>query len=142
MSNASHVSRTDPEAGLIAKPDLAPRLAYKAEVWTDARAGVITHADASPVNQGEQETTLGAIRRQRNAFGLPVASVALDKAYGQGHIYRGRERLAVVGYVPHRKQVNTTSGPGLFGLTDFVYEAQRNVYSCPGGRELGYVVCG
>lgn len=138
VSNASHCSRTDPEATLVARADLPPQLAYKAEVWTDARAGVITHAAASPAIQAEAQTTLGAIRRQRDVFGLPVASVALDKAYGQGHLYRGLERMGVVGYVPHPRQANTTSGPGLFGLGDFAYDRERGLYRCPGGRALEY----
>jgi transposase len=138
LSNATHVSHTDREATLVARDDLPPLLAYKAEMWTDSRAGVITHADAATAARAEAETTLRAIERQRDVFDLVVASVALDKAYGQGHLYRQLQGEGVLAYVPHQRYVNSTSGPGLFRPADFVYDEQCQAYRCPNGCLLKY----
>jgi transposase len=138
LSNATHVSTTDPQATLLARENLPPLLAYKAEMWTDSRAGVITHADAALASRPEEETVAGAIRRQRAVFGLPVASVSLDKAYGQGRLYRYLDETGIVGYVPHRRYVNSNSGPGLFRPEDFSYDAERQAYRCPAGCELHF----
>lgn len=136
LSNATHVSRTDPEARLVARPSLPAMLAYSAELWSDARAGVITHADAFPGTTPEHTTALGALARQRAGLGLPLATMAYDKGCGQGRLYRQLARVGIVAFVPHQKYVNTTSGPGLFSLGDFAYDAQGDVYRCPGGCTL------
>jgi transposase len=136
LSNATHVSRSDPEATLVARPSLPPMLAYSAEVWSDARAGVITHADAFPGTSPEHTTALGALERQRHGLGLPLATMAYDKGGGQGRLYRQLAQFGIVAFVPHQKYVNASSGPGLFALGDFVYDAAGDVYQCPGGRAL------
>lgn len=136
LSNATHVSRTDPEATLVARASLPPMLAYSAEVWSDARAGVITHADAFTGVTPEHTTALGALERQRHGLGLPLATMAYDKACGQGRLYRQLAQFGIVAFVPHQKYVNASSGPGLFALDDFVYDAAGDVYQCPGGCAL------
>lgn len=138
LSNATHVSRTDPDATLVTRSNAGPMLAYAAEIWTDARAGVITHADASTGAAPEHTTAMQAIEQQRSRFGLAVASVSYDKACGQGRLYRQLDEAGIVGFVPHQKYVNVTSGPGLYGLEDFTYDAERGIYICPAGKELKY----
>jgi hypothetical protein len=137
-SNATHVSRTDPEAALVTRPSLGPLLAYSAEVWSDARAGVITHADLFSATCPEHTTVMTALRQQRDGFGLHWATLAYDKAGGEGRLYRQLDEFGIVAFVPHRRYVNSTSGPGLYELEDFAYDARRQVYVCPAGKELKY----
>jgi transposase len=136
LSNATHVSASDPQATLVARANLAPMLAYSAELWSDARAGVITHADGFSGTTPDHTTALRALARQRAEFGLALATMAYDKGCGQGRLYRQLQDFGIVAFVPHQKYVNVTSGPGLYDLRDFTYDAQRDVYLCPGGREL------
>ncbi|MCL4465399.1 MAG: transposase [Chloroflexi bacterium] len=138
LGNATHVSASDPEATLVARPDVKPMLAYSAEPWSDARAGVITHADAFTAATPEHTTATRALIQQRGEFGLALATMAYDKGCGQGRLYRQWREFGIVAFVPHQKYVNSTSGPGLYELKDFAYDAQRNVYVCPGGKELKY----
>ncbi len=138
-SNATHVSRTDPEAKIICRQGLAPMLAYSAEVWTDARQGVITYADATYATMAEHETVVRAVGYQREALGLPVAVVSADKGYGQGRLYRQLEAAGIVGFIPHHKNENPASAAGLFKPEVFAYDGERGVYRCPNGCELGYV---
>jgi transposase len=138
LSNATHVSRSDPDATLVSRPGMKPMLAYSAEMWTDARAGVITHADAATAITPEHTTAMQAIEQQRTQFGLALASLSYDKACGEGRLYRQLKEAGIVGFVPHRKYVNATSGPGLYGLGDFNYDGARGVYVCPAGKELKY----
>jgi transposase len=136
INNATHVSASDPEATLVARPDLPPRLAYSAELWSDARAGVITYADGFSGTSPEHTTVLRALEQQRDEFGLALATMAYDKGCGQGRLYRQLQEFGIVAFVPHQKYVNSTSGPGLYELQDFTYHAERDVYLCPGGCEL------
>lgn len=138
LGNATHVSRSDPEAALVARPSLGPLLAYSAEVWSDARAGVITHADLFSATSPEHTTVMTALRRQEGEFGLRWATLAYDKGSGEGRLYRHLAEWGIVAFIPHRKYVNSTSGPGLYELADFTYDPQRQVYVCPAGKELKY----
>lgn len=137
-SNASHISRTDPDATLLSRPGKTPMLAYSAEFWTDSRAGVITHADAVTGTVPEHHTVVGALRQQRQGFGLAISSTSLDKGYGQGRLYRQLKQEHVIGFVPHKENVNSTSGPGMYGRQDFTYDQERGCYVCPAGKELKY----
>lgn len=138
LSNATSVSRTDPDATIVARPDMSPILAYSAEFWTDSRHGIITHADAFTGIVPEYTTAMAAVRRQRGELGLPVSSVSYDKGGGQGRLYRQLKEEGIVAFIPHREYVNSTSGPGLYRLEDFMYDAERGVYVCPAERELKY----
>lgn len=137
-TNATHVSRTDPDATLVARSDVPLMLAYNAEVWTDSRAGVIVHADAATGALPEHVTVPQALDRQQAVFGLPLVSIALDKSYGRGRLYRHLDAVGVRGFIPHPRQVNSQSGPGLYPPEQFVYEAERGVYVCPAGTDLHY----
>lgn len=138
LSNATHVSRTDPDATIVTRPGRGPALSYSAEYWTDSRQGIITHADGFTGIVPEHETALTAIQQQRERFDLPVSSVSLDKGYGVGRLYRQLKEENVVGFVPHKRNVNSRSGPGLYKLEDFKYDAERGVYICPAEKELQY----
>lgn len=138
LSNATHVSRTDPEAELVSRSNQKLMLGYSAEMWTDARAGVVTYAEVFRASTPDHVTAMQAIKQQREGLGLALASVSYDKACGQGRLYRQLAEAGVVGYVPHQKYVNATCGPGLFELGDFAYRAEDGVYVCPAGKELAY----
>jgi hypothetical protein len=117
---------------------LSPNVCYSAEFWVDSRAGVITHAGGFTGIVPEHETVMAAVNRQREEFGLPRSSASMDKGYGQGRLYRQLQEDGVVAFIPHKQYVNSTSGPGLYGLEDFRYDAERGVYVCPVEKELRY----
>ncbi|MEK7778383.1 MAG: IS1182 family transposase [Chloroflexota bacterium] len=137
-NNSTHVSRTDPEATIVTRPGKGTMLAYSVEYWTDSRAGVITHVDAYTGAEAEHKTVMKAVKRQREVFDLPLASLSYDKGSGRGRLYRQLQDAGIVPYIPYREQANSTSGPGLYGLESFQFDEERNVYICPGGHELGH----
>lgn len=137
-NNATHLSRTDPDATIVTRPGKGTMLAYSVEYWTDSRAGVITHVDAYTGAEAEHRTVMKAVGRQREVFGLPLASLSYDKGSGRGRLYRQLEDVGIVPFIPYREQANSTSGPGLYEPKHFRYDQERNVYICPGGHELGY----
>jgi transposase len=134
LSNATHFSRTDPDATLIAREQMPPMLAYSAEIWTDSKAGVITHADGVKGTVREYATAMQSLRRQREEFGLPIAVVSADKGYGIGSFYRQLKESGIVGFIPRHDKKKS----GLYGLEDFRYNEGTGNYLCPGGHELKY----
>jgi hypothetical protein len=113
-------------------------LAYSAEVWTDARQGIITSADAVLATTAEHETVPRAMVYQREVLGLPLAMVSADKGYGQGRLYRQLDEAGIRGFIPHHKNGNPASVAGRFGPEQFTYDSERGVYTCPNGCELSY----
>jgi len=138
LSNATHVSRTDPDATIVARAGKHPMLAYSAEFWVDSRAGVITHADGFTGTVPEHDTVMAGIRRQREELGLAIASVSMDKGYGQGWLYRQLKEGGVMAFIPHQEYVNCGISPGQYRREDFRYDGERGVYVCPAGKELSY----
>lgn len=138
VSNATHFSRSDPEAELVSRPHLPLILAHAAEFYVDSRGGVIVQAEATRANLAEQETVMQEIQRQRQVLGLRVPSLSADKGYGKGPLYKELVEAGVVGYIPHARQGNWTKEQELYGVKDFVYVPERNVYLCPVGKELVY----
>lgn len=138
LSNATHVSRSDPEAELVSRPHLPLILAHAAEFYVDSGQGVIVHAEATRANLPEQATVMKGVQRQRQELGLKVPSVSADKGYGKGPLYKDLAEAGVVGYIPHAKVGNWTKEQKLYGVKDFVYVPERNVYLCPAGKELAY----
>lgn len=137
-TNATYVSRTDPEAELASRPDVPAMLAYAAEFYVDSREGVIVYADATRANLPETATVGRAIQQQREVHKLSVAALSADKGYGKGQLYHRLEEMGVVGFIPHEKHGNPASVRGLYRTEDFVYDRERGVYICPAGRELRY----
>ena len=137
-NNATHYSRTDPDATIVTRPGKGTELAYGAEYFVDPRKVVITHADAFTGAEAEHPMVVKAVLEQREEFGLKIASLAWDKGAGRGRLYQDLEGIGVVPYIPHQAHANSTSGPGLYELKDFVYHEVKNVFVCPGGHELKY----
>lgn len=82
LSNASHFSRTDPDARLVSRPGKGVMLGYAAEFWVDSREGVIAHADGVRGNVAEDVTVMKALLRQRKESGLGVGVMSADKGMG------------------------------------------------------------
>lgn len=137
-NNDTHYSRTDPDATIVTRPGKGTALAYGAEYFVDPLKGVITHADAFTGAEAEHPMVVKAVLEQREEFGLKIASLAWDKGAGLGRLYQQLEAIGVVPYIPHKTQANATAGPGLYELTDFVYDEDKNAYVCPGGHQLKY----
>lgn len=137
-TNATHYSRTDPDATIVTRPGKGTKLAYGVEYFTDPLKGVITHADVFTGAEAEDRMVVRAVLEQREEFGLSIASLSWDKGAGRGRLYQDLEGIGVVPYIPYRQQANSTSGPGLYAIKDFLYNEEKNVYVCPGGQELKY----
>ncbi len=137
-NNSTHVSRTDPDTSIVTRSGKGTMLAYSVEYWTDSRAGVITHVDAHTGAEAEHRTVMKSVRRQREVFGLPIASLSYDKGSGRGRLYRQLKHAGIVPFIPYRQQATSASALGLYKLEQFSYDWERNLYICPGGHELAY----
>ena len=98
-SNATAVSRTDPEAGLRHKPGHRKHLVYRGQVAVDPKARVIMAIEAEPATGSEADALEGLVRRARFA-GHTVSELAADSGYASQDGYAALARLQTTAFVP------------------------------------------
>jgi len=123
-------SAVDPE-GRTATKRSKVTIGYKTQnlCTTD---GVILDARTVPANEHDQDATADMTATIQQFLGQTPTALLGDSAYGHG---RHRSLLALQGIhvvAPIQKFVNPT---GLFPVTMFTYDANKDNYVCPNGKE-------
>jgi len=129
------VSLTDPQAAWVAKRKTRPIFAYDANYLIDNKLGIIVDAEGTRANRIEENrVAVSMIERVIRRFNLKPKRLAADTAYGSA---RTLKVLVDHGIEPHIPVWDKSTHPGgLFSRTDFRYEEERDIYICPGGKEL------
>jgi transposase len=129
------VSLTDPQAAWVARKGVDPFFAYDANYLIDNKAGIIVDAEGTRANRVEEiaitETMVDRVKRR---FDLRPQRLAGDSVYGAARLLKA---LVDRNITPHVPVWDKSARPdGTFSRSDFVFDAERNVYICPGGVEL------
>lgn len=129
------ISLTDPQAAWVAKRKTRPIFAYDANYLIDNKLGVIVDAEGTRANRIEENrVAVSMIERVIRRFDLKPKRLAADTAYGSA---RTLKSLVDHGIEPHIPVWDKSTHPGgLFSRADFRYEEERDIYICPGGKEL------
>jgi len=98
-SNATAVSRTDPDAKLRGKPGQRAHLVHRAQVTVDPKARVIVAVEAERATGSEADALTTLVGRARFA-GHAVAELAADAGYASQDSYAELERLGTTALVP------------------------------------------
>jgi transposase len=129
------VSLTDPQASWVTRPGVNPFFAYDANYLIDNKAGIIIDAEGTRANRTvEIAVTQTMLDRVSRRFGLRPQRLAGDTAYGAVRLLKW---LVDCNIAPHIPVWDKSARPdGTFSRADFVFDHDRNVYTCPGGAEL------
>jgi transposase len=99
--NQKLVSRTDPEATLVDRPDFGRHLAYKAHQAVSGRRGqVITAAVASTGAEADEHLLAEVLWQHHRLSGLRMREVVADAKYGTSFNFLYLGRLGVEAYIP------------------------------------------
>jgi Transposase DDE domain len=128
------VSTTDPDASPIHQKKGASKLGYQTHYVVDGgEARVILDMLVTPAKVTEnlpmQEMLFRSIFRWR----LSPRSVTGDATYGTRENIAAIEKAGIRAYTALADQERRTS---LFTIEDFVYDAQKDLYTCPAGETL------
>jgi len=128
------VSLTDPQASWVTRPGMNPFFAYDANYLIDNKAGIIIDAEGTRANRTvEIAVTQTMLDRIERRFGLRPQRLAGDTAYGAVRLLKW---LVDRNIAPHIPVWDKSARPdGTFSRADFVFDHDRNVYTCPGGAE-------
>src|SRR5215207_6303942 len=98
-SNATAVSRTDPDAKLRGKPGHRTHLVHRAQVAVDPKARVIVAVEAERAT-GSEADALGILVGRARFAGHTVAELAADAGYASQDGYADLERLGTTALIP------------------------------------------
>ncbi len=133
--NAALVSRTDPEATLVDRPDFGRHLAYKAHVAVSGRRGqVITAAVATTGAAADEHLLAEVLWQHRRLSGLRTPAAVADAKYGTGPNYRYLDHAGIPAFIPTTRFGNQHTG--IWGREHFTWLAAEDAYLCPAGERL------
>jgi transposase len=136
-------SKTDPDAGMLARPGKPHGFHYLAHVTVETSHGVILDIEPTAASINDHEPYAGCISRVAQKH--EVKQAAADSAYDCAEVHRTLSDLGITGYIPSWYRTGP-SGPDqqclYFRTRDFVYEPAIDAYRCPAGEMLTlHAVC-
>lgn len=108
-SNATALSRTDPDAKLRYKPGHRPHLVYRAQVATDPKARVIVAVNAEPAT-GHEADSLAVIIDRSKWLRHKVQEIVADAGYASDAVYSDLAQRRIEAFIP--PQPNMLKRPG------------------------------
>jgi hypothetical protein len=108
-SNATAVSRTDPEAKLRYKPGHRPHLVYRAQVATDPKARVIVAVLAEPAT-GHEADSLPIIIDRSKWLRHKVAEIVADAGYASDAVYTDLATRRIEAFIPPQPNMLKRTG--------------------------------
>ena len=129
------VSLTDPQAAWVARKNTDPFFAYDANYLIDNKAGIIVDAEGTRANRMvEIAITRTMLDRVGRRFQLRPQRLAADTAYGAVRLLKWLVDRKIAPHIPVWDK--SARSDGTLSRADFVFDQDRNVYICPGGKLL------
>jgi Transposase DDE domain len=132
--NGRLVSRTDPDAALVARDKVPPGLYYKVHLGVDGGAArLITAVEVTPGDVGDEQLLGRLVREHVGSTGRVVTEVVADTKYGTQANYVALEAARV------RASIPPFPGGGIrraIGRQQFAYDPAADRYRCPAGQSL------
>jgi Transposase and inactivated derivatives len=137
-ANASRVSKTDPEAELVRRPNTPSRPSYKHHRVVDNAQGVITAHVTTRATVMENTQLPSLVDQHQQNTGMKVSTVVADTQYGTiENLLECVDRHIE----PHMADVKTVQDEGqrrakFFSKEQFIYDRVTDTYKCPAGQLL------
>ena len=129
------VSTTDPDATLMPTKDGAD-MGYRTHYVVDGgKARIILMALVTPSEVMDNQPMLDLLWRVRFRWKLWPRQVTGDRTYGTEENLVAIEREQISAYIPSPDSDHRTA---FFSSDRFRYEAERDIYLCPAGKELRF----
>jgi transposase len=130
------LSQTDPQARWTCAPGGPAYYAYSTNYLVDTEAGIIVDVEATPaLRTPEVWSTKTMIERVQARFGLETKKLIGDTAYGTAEFLDWMVNEAKIEpHVPVWDRGDEIEGR--FGRSDFVFDEEKDRYTCPNGKEL------
>jgi len=134
-TNRSLFSATDPDAAATRRGNT--RFRYQAHRAVD-ESGVITATDMTPGDVNEAHLLMSLAEQHEQTTGTTVNTAVADSKYGTKENYLALKDNGIKAHIPPVKEGTSKrlEKRGLFMEDKFRYDAERDVYVCPAGKDL------
>lgn len=133
--NEAFVSRTDPEATLVDRPEFGRHLAYKAHMAVGGRRGqVITAAVATTGAEADEHLLPDVLWHHRRLSKQAISAAVADAKYGTTLNYLYLEHAGIPAFIPTTRFGNQHTG--IWGREHFQWLPDEDVFLCPAGERL------
>ncbi len=130
------MSPTDPCAAWTTRGRHKVMFGYSLNYLMDMENSVIMDVEATPTRiSKEVDAAETMIDRTEERFGLKPDRIAGDVAYGTGKALGSLVERDIVPHIPVWDQTEVAAD-GKFTRDQFSYDSDRDLYVCPGGKEL------
>jgi transposase len=130
------MSPSDPAAAWTTRGRHKVMFGYSLNYLIDMEAPVIVDVEATPTRiSKEVDASETMIARTEERFDLKPDHVAGDVAYGTGELLGWLVERDIDPHIPVWDQ-SEVAPEGKFTRADFTYDKDRDLYICPGGKEL------
>jgi transposase len=130
------MSPSDPSAAWTRRGRHKVMFGYSLNYLIDMEQAVILDVEATPTRiSKEVDATETMIERTEERFDLKPDHVAGDVAYGTGEMLGWLVAREIDPHIPVWDQ-SEVAAKGKFPRADFTYDKARDLYICPGGKEL------
>jgi transposase len=131
----SQVSLIDEDARLM-KTSKGSAVSYNVQTVIDSKHKLIVAYEVT--NEGNDLGQLANMAGQgQQALGVDELTVLSDGGYFEGEQIRECEAAGITTYLPVPQSGAATS-KGLFPASQFIYDAERDLFVCPQGEELTF----
>jgi len=129
------ISPSDPCSAWTAKANKRVQFGYGLNYLIDNAHAIIVDVEATPARTyDEVMATRTMIDRTQQRFGLKPRRLAADTAYGTGRMLDWLIRQDIHPHIPVWEMGRRKDGT--FSRRDFAFDAEANLYRCPGGKTL------
>jgi transposase len=135
VSPDKQVSLTDPDARSMATSGKGTGIVgYNVQMAVDAEHHLIVAHEVTNIGSDRaQLSSMGS--KAREAAGCEDVTVLADRGYYNGDEVLACEGAGVLPCIP-KTQTSGNAKRGLFTVADFIYDAEKDRYTCPAGKYL------
>jgi len=133
VSNQTHVSQTDPDATLVARPGTYGKLYYKVHYAIEDKNRFIIDCQATTGAKHECTILPKRIDYLQHQLGMSVKEIMADKGYGRGPTYGFLRERHIRAYIPLH---DDNLGQGRLTRSEFKYDGKHDRYICPNKKYL------
>lgn len=131
----SQISVTDPDSRSI-KVRVGNDVCFNAQAAVDEKHKLIVSVDVT--NEGTDRNWLSSMAADaKEVLGVEELTVVADKGYSSAREVKACLDQGITPYLP-KPETSANKALGLFVKDDFVYDAERDAYTCPAGETLTF----
>jgi len=132
---AKVISLSDPASAWTAKANKRVQFGYGLNYLIDTENAIIVDVEATPARTyDEVASTKVMIERTDKRLGIKPDRLAADSAYGTGKFLAWLLDQKIAPHVTVRDM--STRKDGTFSRSDFAYDPDKDLYTCPAGKTL------